>query len=138
MRVLGFVSGLAAAFSASAGEYDARLMDSGAVTGQLVYEMRFGGEAGQPAVRSLQLQIGNEGQRLAGVAPLRAEYRHETGQFLVNGIDVKQTWMSRQNEGGFLGGLAPIVIVVGLAAIIIIDGNDVDPITSGTGGTGGG
>jgi hypothetical protein len=132
MRVLGLISGLAAAFSASAGDYDSRLLDSGAVAGQLVYEMRFGGEAGQPAARSLQLQIANEGQRLAGVAPLRAEYRHDTGQFLVNGLDVERTFMSRQEEtgiGAVWGGWLPLLIVIGAAGLIVIDGQDQDPVT---------
>lgn len=136
MRILGLISGLAAAFSASASEYDTRLLESGAVTGQLVYEMRFGGEAGQPAVRSLQLQVANEGQRLAGVAPVRVEYRHDTGQFLVNGLDIERTFMSRQEEtgiGGALGGWLPLVIVIGAAGLIVVDGQDQDPVASGTG-----
>lgn len=136
MRVLGLISGLAAAFSASASEYDTRLLESDAVTGRLVYEMRFGGEAGQPAARSLQLQVANEGQRLAGVAPLRAEYRHDTGQFLVNGLDLEQTLMSRQTEGGIggaLGGWLPLIIVIGAASLIVVDGQDQDPAASGTG-----
>lgn len=136
MRILALVSGLAAAFSASAGDYDPRLLESGAVSGQLVYEMRFGGEAGQAVVRSLQLQVAHEGQRLAGVAPLRAEYRHDTGQFLVNGLDVERTLISRQDDngiGGALGGWLPLLIVIGAATLIVVDGQDQDPAASGTG-----
>lgn len=136
MRVLALVSGLVAAFSASAGEFDTRLLESGAVTGQLVYEMRFGGEAGRPAEGSLQLHVANEAQRLSGVAPLRAEYRHATGQFLVNGMDLEQTLMSRQAESGIgsaLGGYLPLIIVIGTAGLIIADGQDQDPAADGTG-----
>lgn len=136
MRVLGLISGLAAAFSATAGEYDTRLLESGAIAGQLVYEVRFGGEAGQPADGSLQLHVANEAQRLAGVAPLRAEYRHATGQVLVNGLDLEQTLMSRQAESGIgsaLGGWLPLIIVIGAAGLIVVDGQDQDPVVTGTG-----
>lgn len=135
MRILALVSGLAAAFSASAGDYDARLMESGAVAGQVVYAMSFGGEAGRPAARSLQLQVANEGQRLAGVVPVRVEYRHDTGRFLVNGMDVERTYMSRQGgEGqGTLGGWVPLFIVLGAVALIVVDGQNQDPATSATG-----
>lgn len=136
MRILALVSGLAAAFSASGAEYDTRLLDSGAVTGQLVYQMRFGGEAGQPAAGSLQLQVANEGQRHAGVAPVRVEYRHDTGRFLVNGMDVERTLMSNQAESGIgsaLGGWLPLVIVIGAASLIVVDGQDQDPAAGGTG-----
>ncbi|MGQ0587620.1 MAG: hypothetical protein ACT4PK_10535 [Gammaproteobacteria bacterium] len=127
MRILTFLIGMVAVTGASAGEYDARALESDAVAAQVVYRVQFGGAAGAPVARSFALQVGNEGQRLAGVAPLQAEYRHDTGQFLLNGIDVERSFVMRQEEGGIAaiwGGWLPLAIVVGAAALIIVDGQD--------------
>lgn len=132
MRILTLLVGVVAATAASAGELDAPYLESDAVTAQLVYQARFGGAAGAPLARGFALQIANEGQRLAGVAPLRAEYvvdgRQDTGRFLVNGMDVEQAFVMRQGEEGGLaalwGGWLPLVIVIGAAALIVVDGQD--------------
>ena len=135
MRILTFIVGLVAVTGASAGEYDARALDSDAVAAQVVYRVQFGGVSGAPLARSFALQIGNEGQRLAGVAPLRAEYRHDTGQFLVNGVDVEHSYVMRQGEGGIAGlwgGWLPLVVIIGAAGLVIVDGQDQsDPDGSG-------
>lgn len=140
MRVLALMVGMIAVTTASAGEFDANLQDSDAVAAQFVYEARFGGSTIVPAASSFRLQIANEGQRLSGVAPFRAEYRPQTGRFLVNGIDVEQTLVSRQSEEGGIaamwGGWLPLAIVIGAASLIIVDGNDQDFSSGGTGGSG--
>ena len=91
MRILTFLLGITAVTGACAGEY-APYRDADAVTAQLVYQTRFGGEAGAPAIRSFQLQIANEAQRAEGLVPMRAEYRFTSdidyGRFLINGVDV--------------------------------------------------
>lgn len=140
MRVLAFLVGITAVTGACAGDY-APYRDADAVTAQLVYQMRFGSQAGVPAVRSFQLQVANEAQRAEGLAPMRAEYRFnggpEGGRFLVNGIDVERTLVARQNEEGGLatlwGGWFPLALVIGAAALIVVDGQDQGDI-SGTGG----
>ncbi|MGH8442259.1 MAG: hypothetical protein ACRETF_05085 [Nevskiaceae bacterium] len=135
MRILTFIIGMVAVTGAAAGEYDARALESDAVAAQVVYRLQFGGASGAPLARSFALQVGNEGQRLAGVAPLRAEYRHDTGQFLVNGVDVERSYVMRQEEGGIAalwGGWLPLTIIVGAAALVIVDGQDQsDPAGSG-------
>ena len=144
MRILAFVVGMTAVTGACAGEFDQPIRDGDAVTAQLVYETRFGGTAGLPAVRSFQLQIANEAQRAEHLVPLRAEYRFNggptgTGRFLVNGLDVERAFISRQGEEGGLaamwGGWLPLAIVVGAAGLIIVDGQDQDLSGSGTGGS---
>lgn len=140
MRILTLLVGMAAVTTASAGELDAPYLESDAVTAQIVYQARFGGAAGAPIARGFALQIANEGQRQAGVAPLRAEYRQDTGRFLVNGMDVEQAFVMRQGEEGGLaalwGGWFPLVIVIGAATLIVVDGQDQD-IGDGTGASGG-
>jgi len=140
MRILALILGMTAVTGASAGEFDPRYPESDAITAQLVYEARFGGEAGLPAARSVRLQVANEGQRLSGVAPFRAEFRQDTGQFLVNGMDVERTFVRRQGDEGGLaalwGGWFPLVLVIGAASLIIVDGQDQD-LPSGTGASGG-
>jgi hypothetical protein len=141
MRILTLLVGMIAVTGASAGELDAPYLESDAVTAQLVYQARFGGPAGAPMVRSFSLLVANEGQRRVGVAPLRAEYvvdgRTDTGRFLVNGMDVEQAFIMRQEEAGGVaaawGGWLPLVIVIGAASLIVVDGQD----QTGT-GTGGG
>ena len=138
MRILALMVGMTAVTGASAGQFDTPNLETDAVTAQFVYEARFGGEAGLPAARSFQLLVANEGQRLHGVAPFRAEFRADTGRFLVNGMDVERTFISRQEEGGFAGGLGgwlPLAIVLGAAGLILVDGQDQDlPTGSGSGG----
>ena len=139
MRILALMVGMTAVTGASAGQLDTPNLETDAVTTQFVYEARFGGEAGLPAVRSFQLLVANEGQRLHGVAPFRAEFRTDTGRFLVNGIDVERTFISRQGEDTGLaaawGGWLPLAIVLGAAGLIIVDGQDQDlPTGSGSGG----
>jgi hypothetical protein len=139
MRTLVFLLGITAVTGASAGDY-APSRDADAVTAQLVYQMRFGGQAGAPAVRSFQLQVANEAQRAEGLVPMRAEYRFdgrpEGGRFLVNGLDVERMLVARQNEEGGLstlwGGWFPLVLVIGAATLIVVDGQDQD--VQGTGG----
>lgn len=138
MRALALIIGMVAVTGASAGEFDANERDSDAVTARFVYEARFGGATGLPAARSFSLQIANEGQRLGGVAPFRAEYRPDLGRFLVNGVDVEQAFVMRQDEEGGLwsvgGALLPVAIIVGVTSLIIIDGNNQDFTPDGTGG----
>jgi len=140
MRVLALIVGMSAVTAASAGEFDTRLHESDAIAGQLVYEARFGGHAGLPAERSFKLQLANEGQRLAGIAPFRAEFRPDTGRFLVNGMDVERLLIARQAEEGGLaamwGGWLPLVIILGAAGLIIVDGNDQDFTADGSGSGG--
>ncbi|MGH8482626.1 MAG: hypothetical protein ACRES8_09200 [Nevskiaceae bacterium] len=135
MRLLAFFVGMTAVTGACAGEFDAPYRDGDAVTAQLVYETRFGAPAGMPAARSLQLQVANEAQRAGNLAPLRAEYRFDagrfdSGRFLVNGLDVEQAFIARQGEEGGLaaawGGWLPLAIVIGAAALIVVDGQDQD------------
>jgi hypothetical protein len=139
MRILTLLVGVVAATTASAGELDAAYLESDAVTAQLVYQARFGGAAGASFARGFALQIANEGQRLAGVAPLRAEYRQDTGRFLVNGMDVEQAFVMRQGEEGGLaalwGGWLPLAIVIGAAGLIVVDGQDQEPVGSGASGS---
>ena len=135
MRILALMVGVTAVTGASAGQLDTPDLDTDAITTQFVYEARFGGEAGMPAVRSFQWLVANEGQRLHGVAPFRAEFRADTGRFLVNGMDVERTFISRQEEGGLAsawGGWLPLAIVIGAAGLIVVDGQDQD-LPTGTG-----
>ncbi len=138
MRLLAFFVGMTAVTGACAGEFDRPYLDADAATAQLVYEARFGGEAGLPPARSFQLQVANEAQRADGVVPLRAEYRLGTGQVLLNGLDVERAFMARQDEEGGLaaawGGWLPLAIVIGAAGLIVADGQDQDAVTTGTGG----
>lgn len=141
MRVLAFVLGFTVVTGACADEFDLPYHDGDAVTAQLVYQTRFGGEAGLPATRSFQLQVANEAQRADGVAPMRAEYRFtgdfQAGRFLVNGLDIERTLITRQEEEGGLaalwGGWFPLVLVIGAAGLIIVDGQDQD--LDGSGGS---
>ena len=128
MRILTLLVGMIAVTGASAGELDMRNVESDAITAQVVYRMHFGGAAGAPVASSFSLQVANEGQRLAGLAPLRADYLPDTGRFLVNGIDVEQAFVMRQEEAGGIasawGGWLPLVIVIGAAGLIVVDGQD--------------
>jgi hypothetical protein len=139
MRLLAFIIGMTAVTGACAGELDRPYLDGDAVTASLVYETRFGGERGLPAMRSFQLRIANEAQRSDNLVPLRAEYRLGTGQFLVNGLDVERALIARQGEEGGLaamwGGWLPLAIVVGAASLIVVDGQDQDETGTGTGGS---
>ena len=141
MRILAFLAGMTAVTGACAGEFDTPYRDADATTAQLVYETRFGGSPGTPAVRSLQLRIASEAQRADNLAPLRAEYRFDAGRFdggrfLVNGLDVEQALVARQAEEGGLsamwGGWLPLVIVIGAASLIVVDGNDQEPVGTGS------
>lgn len=114
---------------------------SDAATGQLVYEMRFGGERAAFSP-SLQLRFGSEQQVLAQRAtPFLAEYRPATGAFLLNGLDVTPMLVNRQaEEGGIfsaLGGWIPLLIVLSAATFIVVDGNDLGEADFfGSGGSG--
>jgi hypothetical protein len=142
MRILAFFLGMTVVGGACAGDYDMPYRDGDATTAQLVFESRFGGEPGLPAARSLQLQIASEAQRAESLVPLRAEYRFNGGrfnggQFLVNGLDVQRAFASRQAEEGGLaaawGGWLPLVVVIGAASLIVVDGQDQE--TAGSGGS---
>lgn len=141
MRLLAFVVGMTAVTGAYAEGIDRSYAHGDAATAQLVYELRFAGQGGVPAAHSFQLQVASEAQRADGLVPLRAEYRPGTGQVLLNGLDVERAFIARQEEEGGIaalwGGWLPLAIVIGAASLIIIDGQDQDPIFSGTGGTGG-
>ena len=135
MRILAFILGVTVAGGACAGDYEMALRDGDATTAQFVFESRFGGERGLPAVRSFQLQIASEAQRVEHLVPLRAEYRFNGGQFLVNGLDVERAFATNQAEEGGLvaawGGWLPLVIVIGAASLIVVDGQDQDAPGSG-------
>jgi hypothetical protein len=135
MRTLAFFLGMTVAGGACAGDYDMAYRDSDATTAQFVFETRFGGEPGLPAARSFQLQIASEAQRAEHLVPLRAEYRLNTRQFLVNGLDVERAFASNQAEEGGLaaawGGWLPLVVVVGAASLIVVDGQDQEAAGSG-------
>lgn len=127
MRILSLLVGLIAVTGASAGELDMRNVESDAITAQVVYRMHFGGAAGAPVASSFSLLVANEGQRQAGVAPIRADYLPGSGRFLVNGMDVERAFVMRQEEGGIAaawGGWLPLVIVIGAAGLIVVDGQD--------------
>ena len=137
MRILALIVGLVTVTGASAAELDNRLVESDALSAQLVYQARFGGPAGMPSVRAFSLQVANEGQRQLGLAPLRADYVPASGRFLVNGIDVEQSFAMRQEEGalGGLSGWIPLLVVIGAAGLIIVDGQDQDtPSSTGASG----
>jgi hypothetical protein len=131
MRALALFVGLMGVAGAVSAEQLAHGADgSDAVTGQFVYEMRFGGERAAPA-SSFQLRFGSEQQVLnQRHLPLRAEYRLDTGAMLVNGLDVTPMLVNRQaEEGGMfsaLGGWIPLLIVLSAAGFILVDGNDLD------------
>lgn len=140
MRILAFFLGMTAVTGACAGEYDMPYRDGDATTAQLVFESRFGSAPGTPAVRSFQLQVASEAQRADGLVPLRAEYRLNGGrfgasQFLVNGLDVERAFASNQAEEGGLaaawGGWLPLVVVIGAASLIVVDGQDQETAGSG-------
>jgi hypothetical protein len=138
MRFLALVLGMTAVTGAAAEELNAPAHDSDALTAQLVYESRFGGAAGMPASSAFKLQFANEGQRLSGHAPLQAEFRPASGDFYVNGLSVERVLVARQEGtgvGSWMGGFFPLVLVVGAAALIIVDGNDQEFDTGGTGGS---
>ena len=141
MRALVLFVGLMGAAGAVSAEQLANgLEGSDAATGQLVYEMRFGGERAAFAP-SFQLRFGSEQQVLAQRAtPFLAEYRPTTGAFLVNGLDVTPMMVNRQaEEGGIfsaLGGWIPLLIVLSAATFIVVDGNDLSDDLIGTGGSG--
>jgi hypothetical protein len=141
MRVLAFVLGITTVTCATAGEFDAPIHDTDAMTAQFVYESRFGGASGVPATSAFKLQFANEGQRLSGVAPLQAEFRPASGEFYVNGMNVQQLLIARQGEEGggisaLWSGWLPLVIVIGAASLILVDGYDADYGSGGSGGSG--
>ena len=141
MRVLAFVLGMTTVTCATAGEFDAPIHDTDAMTAQFVYESRFGGAAGVPATSAFKLQFANEGQRLSGFAPLQAEFRPASSEFYVNGMSVQRLLIARQGEEGGIAALwngwLPLVIVLGAAGLILVDGQDTDFASLGTGGSGG-
>ena len=141
MRVLAFVLGMTMVTCATAGEFGMPAHDTDAMTAQFVYQARFGGATGVPATSAFKLQFANEGQRLSGVAPFQAEFRPASGEFYVNGLSVQRMLIARQGEEGGLaamwGGWLPLVIVIGAAGLILVDGNDQDFTTDGTGASGG-
>jgi hypothetical protein len=141
MRFLALVLGMTAVTGAAAEELYAPAHDTDAMTAQLVYESRFGGAVGTPASSAFKLQFANEGQRLSGHAPLQAEFRPASGEFYVNGLSVERVLVARQEEAtgvaGWMGGFFPLVLVIGAAGLIIVDGNDQDFGTDGTGSSGG-
>lgn len=142
MRALALFVGLMGVAGAVSAEQLANGRDgSDAATGQLVYELRFGGERAAPA-SSFQLRFGSEQQVLSQQhLPFRAEYRLDSGAMLVNGLDVTPMLVTRQaEEGGVfsaLGGWIPLLIVISAASFIVIDGNDLgENDFFGTGGSG--
>jgi len=143
MRFMVLIIGLlGAAGPASAGEQLSGHDDSGAATGQLVYEARFGGD--RPSFTpSFQFRFGSEQQlRSDERAPFVAEYRPGTDSILVNGLDLSPMLVNRQvEEGGIagaLGGWIPLLIVLTAATFIAVDGNDLTAEDLfGTGATGG-
>lgn len=139
MRFLALVLGMTAVTGAAAEELYAPVRDTDALTAQLVYESRFGGAVGTPASSAFKLQFANEGQRLSGHAPLQAEFRPASGEFYVNGLSVERVLIARQEEAGgiasWMGGFFPLVLVVGAAALIIVDGNDQEFAPEGSGGS---
>lgn len=138
MRFLALMLGMATVTCASAGEFDTPIHDTDAMTAQLVYESRFGAAGGAPATSAFKLQLANEGQRLSGYAPVQAEFRPGSGEFYVNGMNVERVLIARQDEGGIAalwGGWLPLVIVIGAAGLILVDGNDQDFGTGGSGGS---
>ncbi len=136
MRLIAFLVGMTAVTGACAGEFDEPYRDGDAVTARLVYEARFGGERAMPAARSFQLQFASEAQLARDLVPMRVEYRLDTDRVLLNGLDVERTLIARQGEEGGLaalwGGWLPLVIVIGAASLIVVDGQDQTPL--GTGG----
>lgn len=140
MRALILIAGMfgvvGGAWAADPAQYE-----SDALSGQFVYQLGFGGTRGAATPQSFQLQVANDWQRQAGLAPLRAEYRTDTHQFLVNGLDIGQTLVARQaEEGGVisaLGGWVPMIIVLGAASLILIDGNKWAEDYQDSAGTGG-
>lgn len=140
MRVLALVLGMTVVTGAAAEELYSPVHDTDALTAQLVYESRFGGATGVPMSSAFKLQFANEGQRLSGFAPLQAEFRPASGEFYLNGMSVERVLVARQDEGAgvgsWLGGFFPLLLVIGAAGIIIIDGNDQDFGAGGTGGSG--
>jgi hypothetical protein len=141
MRFLALILGITTVTSAAAQELYAPTRDADAPTAQFVYESRFGGAPGMPAASAFKLQFANEGQRLSGFAPFQAEFRPASGEFYVNGMNVEGLLIARQEESSgvssMLGGFLPLIIVIGAAGLIIIDGNDQDFDTGGSGGSGG-
>lgn len=142
MRALLLFAGLMGIAGAVSAEQMANGLErSDAAAGQLVYEMRFGGQGAVPA-SAFHLRFGSEHQVLAQQpVPFRAEYRLDTGAMLVNGLDVAPLLVNRQmEEGGVfsaLGGWIPLLIVLSAASFIIIDGNDLgENDFFGTGGSG--
>lgn len=138
MRVLALIVGMMAATCAAAEDLYSPIRETDAMTAQFVYEARFGGATGTPIASSFKLQFANEGQRLAGVAPMQAELRN--GQFYVNGLNVERMLIARQDEAGggisaLWGGWLPLVIVIGAAGLILVDGQDQDFTPDGTGGS---
>lgn len=141
MRLLVLIVGcLGISGAATAGELLSAHAGSDAAAGQLLYETRFGGQA-PFATSSFQLRFGSDAQLAARQpVPLVAEYRPATATLLVNGLDLSPDLVSRQvEEGGIfsaLGGWIPLLIVLGAASIIVIDGNDQDvTVPAGTGGS---
>jgi hypothetical protein len=141
MRVLAFVLGMTTVTCATAGELGEPVHDTDALTAQFVYQARFGGASGVPATSAFKLQFANEGQRLSGVAPFQAEFRPASGEFYLNGMSVQRLLIARQDEGSGIAamwnGWLPLVIVIGAAGLILVDGNDQDFSTGGTGASGG-
>jgi hypothetical protein len=137
MRALILIAGMVGVVGAAAAG-DPALRESDAVSGQLVYQLRFGGERDAPAQQSFQLQVANDWQRQAGFAPMRAEYRMDTQQFLVNGVDFGQMLIARQAEEGGLASLSgwiPLLVVLSAASFILIDGQELgdEVVDDGTG-----
>jgi hypothetical protein len=141
MRVLAFVLGMTMVTCATAGEFGAPVHDTDAMTAQFVYQANFGGAPGVAAASAFKLQFANEGQRLSGVAPFQAEFRPASGEFYVNGMDVERVLIARQGEEGGIAALwngwLPLVIVIGAAGLILVDGNAADYASGGSGGSGG-
>jgi hypothetical protein len=141
MRFLALILGITTVTSAAAEDLYSPARDADALTAQFVYESRFGGAPGMPAASAFKLQFANEGQRLSGFTPFQAEFRPASGEFYVNGMNVNGLLIARQEESSgissMLGGFLPLVIVIGAAALIIVDGNDQDFGSDGTGSSGG-
>lgn len=137
MRVLALIVGMMAATCAAAEDLYSPIRETDAMTAQFVYEARFGGAAGAPIASSFKLQFANEGQRLAGFAPMQAELRD--GQFYVNGMNVERALIARQDGptgiSALWGGWLPLAIVIAAAGVILVDGQDQDFGVDGTGGS---
>lgn len=145
MRTAIFVLGLIGVVGgASAGDLDSPLYSSDATAGRLTFETRFGGDHFAFTQRSFQLQFGSERQLNTGLVPFRSEYRLDSGQFLVNGVDLTPAVANAEDDdSGFKkagwwtswGGWIPLAIVMTGVAFVVVDGRDNGIGIGGSGGS---